>query len=681
MKNRIHLILACFSTFIFSCHRGANSGNDANKPDKVYAKMAFNHPDILPMHFDGGELLLRNVPLPACYFQGVLGKNSPTEYHVNSFGDTQWKFTLLDGNTIGDFSRIKIYGPFKDKVGRPVKETEFNENMVSNSGELKLETPGVYRVVVNCTAQSIKQQFKATCKENCGNPAVDRSEVIGKEVEKLGGRDPQSSPFIQVLGVMYAKLLGKEAQKISDAALATIKNEIIPKFIGTERFPVLTKKLISAARSAQAVYDNVSAKKMVLQPVTYKTNFMDNFSGCAIPAPPSYLTPATSLISSEAVKLLSGHNIIYGSFSNLSMTDCQQTMSDTFSGILTALAANSIKTEGKFILSYNGKNSISTPMELIDALMDSGHAVTLRNMKSYADFISYLYFDKDFKNPRDLRWPTWIDSDIPLPTDSDIPLPTGSTKTLQVPMNHSELILDISGTDIIARVTFFLGISGVGFWPENYLRPEWTGERTVEWHSSIQSDTERKYILSVVDAMQQYYAQIKSENRDIQDMLDGYGKRGVCNDSVATVLALASQITGKDKLDIYTKEFPLIRVKNDNSLVSSLPKTPVTDVFGMLFHDADHVVDQKKGLADIEDSYVKSTLYRIAIGTSLYDRLTLLDGEINPATGYLRQNTKSQLKDDFEKVNKTYGKFWKTDDNEEGVEFLTIVRSGEVMGF
>jgi hypothetical protein len=185
----------------------------------------------------------------------------------------------------------------------------------------------------------------------------------------------------------------------------------------------------------------------------------------------------------------------------------------------------------------------------------------------YANFLSMIVGDKD------LIWPVWLDTGIALSTGD----------SLTIPIGHSQHAWWISGPVVNTRVTFFLGISGSGFFGQTDQRPAWSGTITSSdvTVTSAQS-ADYAYLLATADAASEYLRRNHLEATTVAAGMpaDGYGYVGVCNDSTAT-LEYAARGT--------ISEFPLMRAKE----LDDQPDLGdgLDDVVRALPKDADGLVD------------------------------------------------------------------------------------------
>lgn len=242
---------------------------------------------------------------------------------------------------------------------------------------------------------------------------------------------------------------------------------------------------------------------------------------------------------------LPGHSHIkYGQFKNLALTACQAVHSQKMAKLLTALAVDN----GSWV-TYNGQ-AYFTPETLIQALMET-HQVELRHERTFANFLSFTVDDK-----YNTRIPLW--------------LKTGYQSILKrelvVPAGHTQYAWRISGPLMNVRITFYLGIYGAAFFPQDETRPIWAGKEdgllTVFSRQSLEGSID-PVILKSFDKATAYLRlnrkQILHEAHGLA--ANGYGVLGFCNDSYGFMLAA----TEDNPTEIMP--YPLIRSHKFNDTV------------------------------------------------------------------------------------------------------------------
>ena len=237
----------------------------------------------------------------------------------------------------------------------------------------------------------------------------------------------------------------------------------------------------------------------------------------------------------------------YGHFPDLSLSECTNDRSIKLARILTALA------DGESEIRYN-KKRITSPADLIRALATGGHEILLSNEQTYANFLAFTWGD-DY-----VVMPAWLDTGIRLK----------SGQNLLVPMGHSHQSWRINGPlfeDV--RVAFYLGSSGIGFFPQVDDRPKWTGLKKLY---TISSRDDLDTVVKAADLALKYYRHALIERATVAKSypIGGYGYIGVCNDSNAYIELLTRGTTSV---------FPLLRAseldaRGNAEILSDLRKLP-----------------------------------------------------------------------------------------------------------
>jgi hypothetical protein len=249
------------------------------------------------------------------------------------------------------------------------------------------------------------------------------------------------------------------------------------------------------------------------------------------------------------------------------LSPCQFAHSSKLAGILTSLAAQNGSS-----ITVNGQE-VDSPKDLAAALIASGHTIEVRSEHMYANFLSFIVGDQD------LIWPAWIDTGMQL----------SSGDSFTIPMGHSQYAWRISGPIVNTRVSFFLGISGAGFFANTDERPASTGMVT---SSDVVVDPDDSadypYLVGTFDTASAYLRRILTESTTVATGMpaDGYGFVGVCNDSNATIeYATLGQ----------TMAFPLLRARSLDTSEADLGDG-LDDVIHALPKDGDGLDDPSDAL-------------------------------------------------------------------------------------
>ena len=380
---------------------------------------------------------------------------------------------------------------------------------------LALPSQGRFRISFQGAVTTSRDVMLSTqCLGDCGHKAIPAS-VFAKAVKANG----QLPALEKILMTKVSELV---PDPLLQAQLATELHGILMNsdYDKLDHFPVIPLRQTSKLRSA---IGGMMGRKSTpnAAPAVVTGRLEDLLGSCStapeLPAPLSADMPGLG----------------YGHFPNMGMSPCELDRSVKLAQIMTSLVANN-----QSAVDYNNEH-ITTPKDLVTALIQSGHSVEMRNERTYANFISLAYGDSD------ITWPVWLDTGVKTPN---------TNRNLVIPMGHSQHAFRIRGPLVNARVTFFLGTGGVGFFAQTDVRPLWTGMRAAYVKDSTKPG-DQDVIFKALDAAHAYYARIQTEKTSLARGLpaDGYGYVGVCNDSTA-LLEFMSMKT--------VTEFPLMRAKS-----------------------------------------------------------------------------------------------------------------------
>jgi hypothetical protein len=226
--------------------------------------------------------------------------------------------------------------------------------------------------------------------------------------------------------------------------------------------------------------------------------------------------------------------------------------SQRLANALNRLSAN--RVEGVPIANtfLNAESSPSSPEELIDELILTGHKVTVTDSRYFANF-GHLHY-----NGQDVMMPFYINTQITIP---------GTNRPLLVPVAHAEYEWHIRGPLVNADVSFYFGIDGKAeFRTMDSLDQAWVMKRDA--HTYTGADAVE--ITRLSGAMIAAYMRLHQAHPDLP--FGGYYTLGVCQDVIA---AIELKLTGKATLFPNTAEDSYFTNPADaevNALIRSLPK-------------------------------------------------------------------------------------------------------------
>ena len=492
---------------------------------------------------------------------------SPTDplpaLRISSFGDTKISF-LLQSDTGRPY--LVIEGPlpqFGDSVpvgeGPRYAETKGQAKEKSLLWEIVLKENGIYRVIAGTfeslgenkkPSSPIKLKLTALPLQNGYRPSRKPSEILtGLSDDKL---DPFMHRVEESLKAMVADLKTRRSLLAEFHRIRARK-----EWEKLDRFPTLPPL----------------SHLLLIRPL------LDGNQG-APPKPGKVLSGDLFQMLSEGktergaqlpIVIEEPFEIRYGHFYDLALPKVVVDQSPVMAQVLTSLAsANGSR------VSYRDPGTgrtfeIRSPEELFQALLKSNHKIEICQERVYANFLSFTAGSDNF------QWPVWLDTAIKLSDGT----------TLIVPMGHAQYAFRISGPVVNARVVFFIGIDGVGFFPQIDERPAWTGYVAKQMWRSGENDDQ---ILKAIEIAARYLRRIHHEVETVAKgkLKNGYGFLGVCNDSTA----LIQYELEKGKKRTLPLPFPLVRAKS--LLKNSIWNDGLDEIFAALPHDADPTAKKSK---------------------------------------------------------------------------------------
>lgn len=467
-------------------------------------------------------------------------------YRVQSFGGTVLKLDLR--STSGSDPYLVVEGPLAGNgdlivpgEGHVLTQDDDSGDHLNSHLEITLAEPGVYRVIAGTyetlslgeDASPAGLSLESACTANCTRPEMSLQALL-TELRATG----QLAPFVAMARQQIATLIPGETERA--AINATLDGVLASEsFDGLQRFPLLPLRQFDAFRLALAGFNSPTPEADRVVNGTLE----DLLGGCqADRSNPPIVNPALPSVGN-------------GHFPDLTLSACQAAHSVSLAQIMTSLSVGNGSS-----VTYQGQE-ITSPGDLLRALMEHGHTVEVRNERSYANFLSMTYGEIN------VRWPTWLNTGVALNDGNE----------LVIPMGHSQETWHISGPVVNARVMFYLGTSGAAFFPQTTVRPAWTGLAGKDITSNAQGGVDA-HAIAVADASAAYLRRSRTERATVAQGMpaDGYGYVGVCNDSVAAVEYLVEgTITA----------FPLVRAADLDSQVNL--GDGLDDVMRSLPHDAD----------------------------------------------------------------------------------------------
>jgi hypothetical protein len=219
--------------------------------------------------------------------------------------------------------------------------------------------------------------------------------------------------------------------------------------------------------------------------------------------------------------------------------------------VLNRLAMNGLHGVARTTASLGGKEA-TTPEQLIEALVASGHEVVVADARYFANFGHFHY------KGQDVMMPFFINAQILIPH---------TQRPLMVPVSHAEYEWTVRGPKINASVAWYFGIDGKAeFRTMDELNQPWVLGR----HAHEYRGPEAVEVTRLTGRMMVAYAHLHMAHPAMP--FGGYYGLGVCQDSVA---AIEKKMTGTATLFPNTADTAFFKDPRDsevNGLIAAIPK-------------------------------------------------------------------------------------------------------------
>jgi hypothetical protein len=245
-----------------------------------------------------------------------------------------------------------------------------------------------------------------------------------------------------------------------------------------------------------------------------------------------------------------GAGVVRGDVANLTLAPMHPD-SQRLADVLNRLGLNALEGAATVTAEVNGKTA-TTPQELIQALMATGHSVVIADGRYFANFGHFHY------KGQDVMMPFFVNSQIAIP---------GTKRSLLVPVSHAEYEWTVRGPKVNADVSFYFGIDGKAeFRTMDTLDQAWVLGR----HAHEYRDADALEVTRLAGKMLVAYVHQHLRRPDLP--FGGYYPLGVCQDGVA---AIERKMTGHDTLFPNTAEGALWDDPRDaeiNEMMLAIPK-------------------------------------------------------------------------------------------------------------
>ena len=199
----------------------------------------------------------------------------------------------------------------------------------------------------------------------------------------------------------------------------------------------------------------------------------------------------------------------------------------------------------------------TTPEQLIAALQQSGHTVTVGDDRYFANFGHFHY------KGQDVEMPFWLDTGLRVPPGHW----WERWRHFLIPVSHAEYEWQVRGPKINADVTFYFGIDGhAEFRTNDLLNQAWVLKRVAHEYTGPQAVEVTRLTGSLLRA----YAYLHTAHPALP--FGGYYTLGVCQDVVA---AIEQHMTGTTTIYPNTAETQYFHDQPDLEvfqLMNAIPK-------------------------------------------------------------------------------------------------------------
>jgi hypothetical protein len=443
---------------------------------------------------------------------GVQDGASVASYRFNGFGGTKVKITVKpQGKAFAP--TVVLAGPIPGDDAKVVLQRKGT----AASGvtfETTLDARGAYRLLVGTREAFAGASGSAgafdvafTCEAGCDLPEVTLGDVLA-DVKSQMGADGAKAGLEQLVAAQVADpdLRAKITSGLLDV-LARGTSEDVAE-------PVIPMSMLGVA---QGIFEHAPPPKTVAEaPKPIDVELGQIGADCKV----SRGGPAKDLTSS-----IPGLSI--SDVPDYTYDDCALARIEGLAAALNALSLD----DGSVV--RDGDAKYASVGDLVTALVQKGHTITLDNSRYFADFVGLNY------KGATVRAPVWIDTAIPVPGGG----------TLKMPAPHAHHNVWIKGPEFDGQLKFYMGVdNGTAFRAQSTIPRAWSGGKATY---TIEAEDDVVKVLSLAGQLRKKWL---AAGKDLPMM--GYGRIGVCTDSTAI---LEYALKGTATL------FPLAHPKSDAS--------------------------------------------------------------------------------------------------------------------
>lgn len=255
-----------------------------------------------------------------------------------------------------------------------------------------------------------------------------------------------------------------------------------------------------------------------------------------------------------------GHDVVYGDGADPDLAPLHAE-SARLAEVLSRLSLNGFdpphgKPTAPFTAELGGHRA-TTPQELIAALQQTGHTVTVGDARYFANFGHFHY------KGQDVEMPFWLDTGLRVPPGH----PWQRSRKYLIPVAHAEYEWSVKGPKINADVTFYFGIDGrAEFRTNDQLNQPWVLKRDAHEYTGADAVEVTRLTGSLLRA----YAYLHTAHPALP--FGGYYTLGVCQDVIA---AIEQRMTGTTTIYPNTAQTKYFHDQPDGEifqLMNAIPK-------------------------------------------------------------------------------------------------------------
>ena len=350
------------------------------------------------------------------------------------------------------------------------------------------------------------------------DPDASSIATLTGDVDAAAAAIPEAAPCTATLGDVVAAASKSPEGKVYAAALLAKLGDVT----GNPLSPAQIAGLLANPGAADALL------AVSIPQVVAAAKAVNEAHPATEPKKPNYTLPASVDLANAASYFDAGRSSTKPVFGNVltgdrpsdaaAVSDAQVKSNKAMAEILTRLSMNTGAARAdRFTVTYRG-HDYRTIDGFTRALADNGNVVTATVNQRIANFIDLSIANAD-GTTCDVKAAVSIKTGYHAPDGAEV----------VVPATHSGLRIDVHGPDLEASASYFQGIDGTGFFPEGTsTRQAWVGFKDVEGYAGRKA-------LKAISAAGMWTSVVNDVAAKEHLAGGGYGRTGICDDSVALI--------------------------------------------------------------------------------------------------------------------------------------------------